>query len=440
MKAINDLKATSSLNEKRIILESNKDNKLLQDILYLSYSPRIKFYIKEFLIPETDESIELEESIRHLSRIYNREVTGNEAREILNDILSKTKEQDILAGIVNKSQDIGIGTREIKKAFPDLIETPPYMGAVPYSDKRIEKLFKENSTLFAQLKVDGRYANVSKDIIVSRAGLINQLPNCPLLKEIESLPSGIILNGELTIQGVDRHISNGIIASLIDIESKEGKSKEKSIKKFNKEHGQIEDYIDRIYLTAWDILTDSEYKNEESQKHYDNRLKDLEEVIKNFTYISVVEYKLVNNKEELIEYFSQVIKEEQEGLVVKTLNGTWKSGKPTWQVKMKIEVELDLIIKGFNYGTGKNKEVYSTINLETSCGKMKVTAGGLKESTMQRITDNPEEYIDTIATIKCNGLSKDSLLHPSVIAFRDDKETANSLEECIDIQASVLTA
>jgi hypothetical protein len=104
-----------------------------------------------------------------------------------------------------------------------------------------------------------------------------------------------------------------------------------------------------------------------------------------------------------------------------------------------------LVITGFNYGTKgtKNEHVVSSLNAETSCGLLKTRPQGLKEDLMKEITENQESLLGTIIEVKCSGLSFDntgaySLLYPAFKHFRDDKGTANSLEECIEIQNAAL--
>jgi hypothetical protein len=112
---------------------------------------------------------------------------------------------------------------------------------------------------------------------------------------------------------------------------------------------------------------------------------------------------------------------------------------------MKLELTLDLVITGFNYGTKgtKNENVISSFNAETSCGKLKTRPQGLTEALMTEITENQDKLLGTIIEVKCSGLSFDntgaySLLYPAFKHFRDDKSEANSLEECIEIQNAAI--
>lgn len=104
-------------------------------------------------------------------------------------------------------------------------------------------------------------------------------------------------------------------------------------------------------------------------------------------------------------------------------------------------MNIDLRIVGFEYGDvgTKNENVYSTINLESSCGKLKTNASGMKEVMMKDITERADELMGTIVEIRCCGLSQNSkgewsTLHPSVVELRDDKDTCDSLESAQEIE------
>jgi ATP-dependent DNA ligase len=106
---------------------------------------------------------------------------------------------------------------------------------------------------------------------------------------------------------------------------------------------------------------------------------------------------------------------------------------------MKLEMDIDLKITGFNYGTGKNTHLISSLNAESGCGKVITSPTGIDEDTMKLITENQDNFSGKIVEVKCSGLSKDSkgqysLLHPVFKTIRTDKFEANSLEEIIAIE------
>jgi len=263
----------------------------------------------------------------------------------------------------------------------------------------------------------------------------------------------IIVNNDgsleiLTMKGISRYESNGIIASLISIRKKEldGKDVRKEILEFEKEHMVYQTALDSIIFTAWDMITLEEYTAAKSVRQYRERYAELVALLNanNFTNLSVVETKEVKTYEEAIEHFQEVLARGEEGTILKSSKGAWKDGKPNHQIKLKKEINLDLKIVGFNYGTGKNKDVISSIDVESSDGLLKTSPTGINESMMKFITENQDKLLNTIIEVKCSGLSKDSdgnysLLHPVFKSLRtDEKSIADSLDECIKIDKAAM--
>jgi len=85
-----EIAAEGGTNAKVAILTKYVDNELLKRVLYLANSKRVKFYIKQ--LPEYTtfggDTISLEDALDKLSNISSRFVTGNEALNFLQEILS----------------------------------------------------------------------------------------------------------------------------------------------------------------------------------------------------------------------------------------------------------------------------------------------------------------------------------------------------------------
>ena len=159
--------------------------------------------------------------------------------------------------------------------------------------------------------------------------------------------------------------------------------------------------------------------------------------------LSVVETRLVHTVEDVMAHFEEVVGRNGEGTVVKSTDGVWADTKPSYQIKVKKEINMDLRVVGFNYGTAgtKNENVISSLNVISEEGLLKTKPQGIDEDEMDYITANQDKLMNKIVEIKCSGLSQDSdgnysTLHPVFKMFRDDKETANTLEECIEIDQS----
>jgi len=259
----------------------------------------------------------------------------------------------------------------------------------------------------------------------------------------------------LTMDGVPRYASNGIIASIIDIcgkrEERTPKENLKKLEAFEEKNGSFEEALDKIRYTVWDTISIDEYFAKASKRKYNLRLIKAGELIVSAksTMVSLIQTKVCKTYAEAMEHFQEVLATEvdgvpQEGTILKAYDGEWKDGKPNWQIKMKLEMDLDLKIVGFNYGTKgtKNENVISSLNCESSDGLVKTRPQGIKEDMMLYITENQDKLMGKIVKVKCNGLSKDrednySLLYPAFMELRDDKESCDSLESIKNIENMV---
>lgn len=450
---LDEISNEGGTKNKMEILRKYKDNETLKRVLYLANSGRVKFYIKQ--IPEytrVEQIDTLDEALNQLSALSDREVTGKEASNHLATILSHLALDDayVIERIIAKDLKIKMGGN-INKVIPDLFEETGYCGAKGYSDKLVDNIVKSNKFNFSQEKMDGRYVNViiigGEVDMTSRQGEPTILPGAKFLEELTQFED-CVLNGELTMDGLDRYTSNGIIASLIDINKKREErgiiETNKKINAFEKKHMKFEDALNLVRFTAWDILTVDEFFTLKSETPYHERFRILNEVVSKYdtNMVSIVETKLVGSKAEIIEHFEEILSRNGEGTILKSYDGKWKNGKPVTQVKLKKEIELDLKIVGFNMGTGKNIDVVSSLNCESEDGLLKTSPTGINEDDMLDITQRQQELLGTIVSVKCSGVSQDSngnysLLHPVYKGLRvGEKNVGNTLDECIEINKS----
>ena len=250
------------------------------------------------------------------------------------------------------------------------------------------------------------------------------------------------------IDSIDRYTSNGIIASLISIGNKIliGEDVKKEIAKFEEKHMGYQQALDAIRYTVWDTITIDEYFDAKSSTPYNVRLNNVRAMLKehNPEMVSLVVNQVVQTYEEAMIHFQEMLVAGQEGTILKSANGTWKDGKPNWAIKMKLEMDVDLKIVGFNYGKAgtKNEHLISSFTCESSDGKVITRPQGLKEEEMEYVTKNQDKLLGTILECKSCGLSQNSLgeyslLHPAFTRLRDDKNTCDSLESIKEIESMV---
>ena len=449
-----EIAAESGTNEKMNILSKYNENKLLEKVLYMANSKRVKFYIKQ--IPEYQEDpmyVGIKEvthlALHELMDLSERKYTGHAATAHLKSILERLNPDDayIIERIIEKDCKIGMGTRNINKIIPNLIEKTGYMGCKPYSKKLVEKLLA-GGACYSQEKMDGRYVNIviqgGEVQNESRQGEPTILDNPAFMIEVAQLDD-CVLNAELTMDGVERYESNGIISSLISIATKqaEGKDVTSSIKKLEAKHMPYREALDAVRVTAWDILTLDEYFTRTCTRPYNERFAELRNKLDGYNMLSIVETRIVRTIDEVMAHFKEIVGRNGEGTVCKSSDGVWVDKKPNYQCKIKKEVNLDLKITGFNWGSegSKNEFFISSLDVESEDGLLKTSPTGLSEDEMVYVSAHQTELMGKILEVKCSGVSQDvdgnySCLHPVYKHIRDDKDIANTLEECIEIDES----
>jgi DNA ligase-1 len=448
---LDEIAAVGGKNDKGKILAKYKDNELLKRVIYLAHSPRIKFYIKQ--IPQysnIETTLTLAESIEELTRLSDRTYTGAAATDFLLNILSYLDADDayVIERIIDKNLKIGMDSG-INKVIPKLIEETPYQGAKSFSEKGALKLFEKGKAVMSQVKADGTYRNAiirSGEVeLISRQGEVSTLPGAKFLLELSQFED-CVLNGELTIDGVKRTIANGMVSSIMDIFEKEDERGEaetaKKVAAFEDKHGPMADALAKLRFTVWDMITVDEYFAFKSDTEYHERYNTLRKRLESQSHeqVDLIETRFIRTYEEAMDHFLDTQNRGLEGTIIKDSHAGWKDGKPTYQIKMKLEMDMDLRIVGFKYGNKgtKNETVISVLELESECGKLKTAPAGMTEAMMADVTARQEELLGTVVQIRCCGLSETdkgwSTQHPSIVELRTDKDTCDTLESCIEIE------
>jgi len=470
MKAIdflNELRSTTSINEKKEILEKYKNNILIKTILKFTYDSSIVFGIKKIPEPEKEGSGELIIALKRIhDELHKNELRGNKAVKLVKEILENLdkKDQEVLKLILKKDLKCGINKKLIKQIIPEIFDEIGYMGAVPYDPKKLDKIIQKNRYIFSQKKMDGEYSNCVIKIkpnnyisvqFFSRENKRQLIPE-KIIKKIQDdikdiiqnyiYPDKIIFNGELIIEGYDRYTANGLLTRLFKIEDykqkylkertdKNKRKLEKAIEKIEEiAKCKYENLIDKIKYYIWDFIDDEllyiqrfislvgKYNflpNNDFFKIVDTRFYinennkdteyDTDVILENLGKFLWKRTSNINEiKEAILNHFKEEIANGQEGIIVKAGGEKWKDGKPTYQLKLKAEFECELKVKDILPGDPGNKFENTTgrILFESEDGLVQVkVSGGISEEERDEIWQNKEKYIGKIATIKGNFLS-----------------------------------
>ena len=438
LEILNELANTSGRNDKIAILKRHKDNQLFRDVVYATLDPGTQYYIKKIpgYAPEEFGPIPLEWAVNELKRFSSRELTGNAAIKQLSYILSHQAEDnaEVVERIISRDLKCGVNVGAINAAWPGFIDEFPYMRCSLPKQVKLDA-WDWKGGVYADIKADGMFVNINnydgiRVKLFSRNGTV--LPEesfSYLIQDVKAhLKAGTQTHGELLVKKdgkvLPREVGNGILTSVI-----KGGS-------FGKGEYPI--------LQVWDQinLTNTVAKGKQATSYCKRRIELGIQVQESFT-IDLIESKIVYSFEEALEYYKEVVSRGGEGLILKKMSGTWKDGTSKDQVKLKLEVDVDLKIVGFTEGKGKNKDTFGSITCETSDGLLCVNVSGFKDKkqrgimTRQEIWEKRDELLGTILAVRFNNImpptksnDKYSLFLPRAVEFRpiSDKSVADSLK------------
>lgn len=458
MKNIFDaLKAEPSTNNKKKIIEENKNNELFKKVLIMALDSSIVFDVKKLpqYTPNKVSTCTLEDALNRLKAIYKRTYTGYAALDYIKDILEEVSQDDaeVLTKVLLKDLDCGVQEKIVNAVIPHLIKDEPYMRCSLVSAKTIPNIesFETDGYAVSEVKMDGQYLNNTvvngSTLHTSRNGKVYDFHGLldedfiAIAKYIQEndvrFSSGVVFMGEGNVLDEDgsilpRETGNGII-------QKAGKNTITYKEAMN------------VIAVLWDVVPLDKFL----ERTWDVPRKERRSIVENAiaavkcSKVRMVEYKKVKNIDEAFEYNAEVMDDGQEGTILKCESGIWKSHTSPKQLKMKLEIEVDMKIVGFNEGKKKRAGMLGSLILESSCGKLTVNCGtGIKEKdhewTFQSIWDKKDELLNKIITVKSNELTKDKktlrrkLFLPVFVEFRFDKDTADSYERILEIRKSAV--
>ena len=144
-----------------------------------------------------------------------------------------------------------------------------------------------------------------------------------------------------------------------------------------------------IEINVFDIL----YHNGKSQLDipFEKRRKLLDKTITNHPYKLIVsKYKKTSNPKEIEKFYKEALKNNQEGIMLKSLHAEYKPGRRVGHMlKLKPEEnELDLVITGGEWGTGKRSGWISSFILSCKKGNEYLEIGKVGTGVAEKETED----------------------------------------------------
>ena len=379
-------------------------------------------------------------------KLIKRELTGGAALDAIEKAMWKATYDEWNGWyrlILIKDLKAGFSESTVNKAVKDVnadyvIPTTPYMRCSLPAKSNMED-WDWAKGVYSQTKADGMFANVNVREdgyvwVTSRGGTL--FPDGCLGIETELVATFDVhtqTHGELTIyiDGVmqPREIGNGIFNSLL--------------KGGSLEPGQqvVYDCWDQIPLSV--ALPKGKY-----EVPYKARLIGLTRQVDagKQPNVRLTETRIVYSPEEARKHYKEHRARKLEGTICKAAHTIWKDGTSKDQVKMKEEIDVELMVVGFNPGKGKNANTFGSIECESECGQLEVNLSGMEDDVRKAIWADRINWPDKIVTARGNSLmapskgkknGKWSMFLPRLIEERMDKTVADTLEQ---IQAQFAAA
>jgi len=447
-KILDEFNKTNSTNDKKIVLEKHKDNLQLIEVFQKALD-KVKWTYGITLknIPEykCSNKQDLQWALTSLELLADRTYSGHAALDYIHNILSSISEDNayIIERILDRDLKIRFGKTEFNKIVDKGLQCtrPPYTRceigtkANILKNMPVDKDGNFKNKVYSEVKMDGTFRRAVVDgtdvEITSRPGIAGSFPL--IEAQLKTIPfEGYVYIGEMTLRGEqDRSKGNGLINSD-DIPH------------------------DDVLFTVWDMIPIQEYAmtKDEIKKaekagtlsHYEDRFNLLEHAIKNIpgglANVELIEYRIVKNMTEAYEHFQEVTLRGDEGTVIKAHDMTHKDGNSKKQLKVKLVIELDMRITGFNAGNkgSKNEAYFSGINFENDEGTIKGSVGvtSLTEKDRDYFHENREFVIGQVMSMVCNDITQASgndfkaLSHPRYDKLRGKEKETDTLERALE--------
>ncbi len=385
------------------------------------------------------------ESLEKIANQNHSDAQLNQLRMILLHTAEDDQEDEVVRRIVLKDLRCGVQLASVNKAIEiynkshenkrDRLFDYPCMLTAAFDQKKIDKLFKPNKPIICQQKCDGMRFNAvvqsGNVTFYSRNGKTIDIPDETFVQKFVELANGedVVFDGELLIDGdadgfaADRTTGNGLLNKAV--------------------RGTMEpEEAQRVTATLWDVVDLVDFRNEQSDVPYEERLAQLTRMIDdNFDHgdlakrIFLVLTWTVRSVQEAYEIFDLMLSQNKEGVILKSPKNRWKNTRVSDQLKIKAEMDCDLRVIECVAGTGRFEGMLGAMICESSDGKVRVGVGtGFTEQQRKELYTS--DMIGKIITVTYNMRIKDktrtdvdSLFLPRFVEVRYDKDVANSSDE-----------
>ena len=419
LEIINQIKATSSRNEKEAILKQHKDNEDLRYILDVVYNPYIILGIKDKKLKKMIDRADgfknkFGDDFKALIEYLKQNNTGRDydVRLAAEFLLATFDEElyDFYWEVITKQLKIGATAKSINTAFGEQF--------IPQFDVMLAKKFEDE-----EHKVKGKEFVITEKLDGMRTIMIVENGNVTffsrqgqpiaglveIAQDAKLLPDNVY-DGELLIHNADDYKDRDVLQETLKIARKDGEKR-------------------GLILHLFDMIPIEEFKAGESKATYRKRKEELEFIVDKLKspYIKVVPNLYVGKDLDAIpKLLEEMNRKGKEGLMLNVSDGKYQCKRTDVLLKIKSMNTMDCKIIGFEDGTGKYEGMLGALILdykgyELRCGS------GFTDEDRKEIWNNKEKYLGKIAEIQYFRESRNqdgglSVSFPVFICIRHDKD------------------
>ena len=421
---IKSLESTNSRLDKEEILRESMNKKLdnfFQGIK-LALDPMITFGIKK--IPESSydgEGLSWEEFLETANKLSSRQLTGNEAKETVNNMSKKCKMDEwnfFYRRVLSKDLKCGVSQKTVNKVARNF---PEYSVPV-FSCQLANDAANHESKMRGKKQVEVKLDGVRVIVIIEKSGvkmfsrngkqfhnfktIVSEIEKC-LAKKPDQQP--FVLDGEV--------ISSSFQDLMKQVHRKSNVELEDAVlhvfdalplSEFKKGYWGIPQKVRSIVLQEW--------------------LEENDDVLEHVKGLDWEEIDLdtQEGQDRLSDFNKMAIEGGYEGIMVKDVDGSYECNRSSSWLKIKPFIEVSLSIVDLEEGTGRNKgKLGALICQGTDDGKeISVNVGsGLTDKDREDFWNARDTLIGKIVEVRADSVSQNqdgthSLRFPRFKTFR----------------------
>jgi DNA ligase 1 len=414
---INQIKTTSSRNEKEAILKKYKDNESLRKVLDAALNPYIVFGIgekklKKFINKASGKENKFNDLFKVIEylKVHNTG-TDHDVKMVAEFLNAQDDEElkELYKEVITKTLKIGATAKSINKAFGEKF--------IPEFNVMLAKKFEDEEN-----KVKGKEFVITEKLDGVRCVMIVENGNVnffsrqgqpiaglvEIVQDAKFLPDNVY-DGELLIHNADDYKDRDVLQETLKIARKDGEKQ-------------------GLVLHLFDMIPIDEFKAGKSKATYHKRKEELSFIVEklNSPYIKIVPNLYVGKDLNVIpKMLEEMNQKGKEGLMLNVSDGKYQCKRTDVLLKIKSMNTMDCRIIGFEEGTGKYQGMLGALIVDYKGYELRIGSGYTDEDR-EHLWQHRDEYLGKIVEVQYFRESRNqdgglSVSFPVFVCIREDK-------------------